>query len=158
MTDDTNVYPPIASLVPHRAPMLLLDALKHADTTSAHCQAFPTYQHHFFDKLLQGIPAWVGIELMAQTIATWSGYQDFLTGKTPAIGFLVGSRQYKVTVPQFPIGKPLDIFVEEVMSDGGMSVFRCHIELDGIEVATCQLSTYEPSTDALEDMTKGESP
>ncbi|MDD1782925.1 hotdog family protein [Enterovibrio sp. ZSDZ35] len=155
MTDTQTTYPPIASLVPHRAPMLLVDELIYADKAHAHCQAIPTREHHFFDASLQGIPAWVGIELMAQTIATWAGYQDFLAGKSPAIGFLVGSRQYKATVPHFPVDKTLDIFVEEIMSDGGMSVFGCHIELNGIEVATCQLSTYEPSPEALSKMTKG---
>ncbi|KXF80173.1 ApeP family dehydratase [Enterovibrio coralii] len=156
MTDVLETFPPITELVPHRPPMLLVDELVNADKTSAHCRAKLTKQHPFFDVSLNGIPAWIGIELMAQTIATWAGYQDYLIGKTPAIGFLVGTRKYTSDRPYFPLGSTLDIKVEEVMNDGGMSVFACHIELEGLQVATCQLSTYEPSTEELENMTQGE--
>ena len=38
------------------------------------------------------VPAWVGIEYMAQAIAAWAGCRARAAGKPPQLGFLLGSR------------------------------------------------------------------
>ncbi|MCF1439897.1 MAG: hypothetical protein LPD71_14495, partial [Shewanella sp.] len=88
MTDFSNSIPlpPVAELLPHQAPMILIDKVLSVSEEHAHCQLEVTQVHTFFDLKSQTIPAWVGIELMAQTVAVWSGYRAWQTGSQPTIG------------------------------------------------------------------------
>ena len=86
--------PEVASLVPHEAPMILIDKLIAVDENTIHCQVFITEESQFFEDQTHSIGAWVGIEYMAQTISAWSGYQSFLKDEPSPIGFLLGSRRY----------------------------------------------------------------
>lgn len=41
---------------------------------NVHCQVTIRSDHLFFDNQHQSVAGYVGIELMAQTIAAWAGY------------------------------------------------------------------------------------
>ncbi|MEZ8144571.1 3-hydroxydecanoyl-ACP dehydratase [Enterovibrio norvegicus FF-33] len=155
MISQSTAFPPIKQLVPHRAPMLYLNKMVDAGKSFAHCQARPNTDHHFFDTKQQGLPSWVGIELMAQTIAAWSGFHYYQKGQSPVIGFLVGSRRYQTVTAFFARNQVLDIHVDEVMSHEGVSVFSCKIESNGALLASSQLSTFEPSNAELTQIKQG---
>ena len=73
--NEPSSLPAIETLLPHQAPMLLLDRLCAADAQQARCETRIGARHAL---LLDGegnLPGWVGIELMAQTIAAWAGMQ-----------------------------------------------------------------------------------
>ncbi len=70
-----NNIPDVASLLPHEAPMILIDKLINVTELTVHCQVKIDSAGLFFDKDNHGVPAWLGIEFMAQTIAAWYGYQ-----------------------------------------------------------------------------------
>ena len=84
----------IAELLPHQAPMLLLDRL--LDYQGARVLETRIGERHGLLLDERGnLPAWVGLELMAQTIAAWAGMRPG-RGEPVRIGMLLGSRSTSV--------------------------------------------------------------
>ncbi|WP_456280358.1 hypothetical protein M1D55_05790 [Cupriavidus sp. JZ107] len=144
MPASESVAGDIAAMVPHGGAMLLLDALLHADEDHAIARATVRPTQLFVDA--NGMPAWVGVEYMAQTIAAWSGARARRGGSAPAIGFLLGSRRYTCDVPAFPRGSELTITARvELIGENGLGMFSCAIDMDGREVARANVSVFQPA-------------
>lgn len=136
--------PPISALVPHSGGMLLLDALLEAGDSHATAVATVRATQLFADG--DGVPGWLGIEYMAQTIAAWSGACNQRAALPPAIGFLLGSRRYESDVAVFPIGSELIIHVRsELIGDNGLGMFACTVSMNGREVARANVSVFQPA-------------
>ena len=148
-------FPSVASLVPHEAPMILIDKLIHADANSVHCQVHINSQSQFFESQNKAVGAWVGIEYMAQAIAAWSGYQHVLQQRPSSIGFLLGSRRYHCEAAFFHEGDVLDIYAEQLLENEGMGVFSCSIKNKKELLASAQLNVFVPNSEQLEAMLKG---
>ena len=74
------------------------------------------------------VPAWVGLELMAQTIAGFIGYRAKVNGEPVKVGFLLGTRQYTADVDCFTNGQILCVRAHRLfMDDNGLGVFECKI-------------------------------
>ncbi|WP_421280556.1 thioester dehydrase [Aeromonas taiwanensis] len=150
--NDPLSLPAIETLLPHQAPMLLLDRLCAVDAQRVRCETRIGARHAL---LLDGegrLPAWVGIELMAQTIAAWAGMQGRLRGEPVRIGMLLGTRKYRCQPEGFAPGTLLTIEACCLLQDGGMASFDCRILLDGEECAQARLSTYQPGPGELSDL------
>ena len=100
------------------------------------------------------MPAWVGIEYMAQTIAAHAGYEARLRGEPPAIGFLLGTRAYRSELGEFSLGSILTISVEPLVADPKLGAFKCAIAIDGV-VATAVVNIYQPAADELVLLRRG---
>ncbi len=144
--------PSIEHLVPHDAPMILVDRAIEVLETSIHCQVDIGEHHVFFNPQTETIPGYVGIEFIAQSIAAWSGYHALQDNKQPPIGFLLGCRRYKAECSEFTKGMILDVHAEQVMEDNGMAVFSARLECEGETLAQCQLNVYVPSEEKLQEM------
>ncbi len=139
--------PVLETLLPHRPPMLLLTTVLSVDEERACCEAAVSEEMPFIDR--QGnLPGWVGIELMAQTIAVWGGQHAKSENRAVGVGMLLGCRKYISKVSDFPAGARLIINAEKIIQDGNMGVFHCTISCSECTVAEAQLSTYLP--DAVE--------
>jgi predicted hotdog family 3-hydroxylacyl-ACP dehydratase len=145
-------YPAIASLVPHAAPMLLLDRLCEATATTARCEVRVGETLALFLRDDGALPGWVGIELMAQTVAAWSGYQGHLRQEEPQIGLLLGARKYQCHLARLPAGSLLTIDCEQLLQDGALASFQCYLRCDGELVAEARLSTIQPDAEQLETL------
>lgn len=147
---------PIESFVPHRGAMLLIDRLIDATTTDAVAEVTIPADGLF---VRDGhVPAWVGIEYMAQAIAAWSGAQHAANGGAPRIGMLLGSRRYVAHCSRFTAGDTLRIEVhQEFLGDNGLGQFDCRLLKDGTELATARLSIFEPD-DGVALLSGGVSP
>ncbi|MGU5724495.1 ApeP family dehydratase [Aeromonas caviae] len=143
-------YPAIASLVPHAAPMLLLDRLCEATATTARCEVRVGETLALFLRDDGALPGWVGIELMAQTVAAWSGYQGHQRQEEPQIGLLLGARKYQCHLARLPAGSLLTIDCEQLLQDGALASFQCYLRCDGELVAEARLSTIQPDAEQLE--------
>lgn len=116
----------IAQLVPHSAPMILLDRVDDWTSESAITSVTINEQSPFVESL--GVPAYVGIEYMAQAISAKAGISALMQDAPVQIGFLVGSRRYTCNVSHFPIGTKLCVeIIESLISDNGLSVYDCTI-------------------------------
>jgi predicted hotdog family 3-hydroxylacyl-ACP dehydratase len=137
---------PVAELVPHGPEMTLIERLVSYDSARSVATARIDEGSVFFEP--GGVPAWAGLEYMAQAIAAHAGFAARLRGERPAVGFLVGARTYSSFVSHFPAGALLTISVEPEISEGGFSSFNCSIETDRL-VATAVVNVYQPSAEEL---------
>lgn len=133
---------PMAELLPHRPPLVLLDSLLRFDDESALAQVCLRPDHPFARP--QGVPVHVGIELMAQACGAHVGALAKQAGAKVQLGFLLGTRAFSAGMDWFAIGSELEVAVRRVFSEDGMGVYDCRIALAGAEVAQAQLSLYQP--------------
>jgi len=118
-----NRFPLVDELVPHAAPMILID--RAVDIGDNYLMAeVDINEHKPFAEAGLGIPAWVGIEYLAQSIAAWAGYASRNKGGLPQFGFLLGTRKYQAQVPYFEFGETLTVRVELQFQDQGLGVFN----------------------------------
>ncbi|QPK65620.1 3-hydroxylacyl-ACP dehydratase [Methylomonas sp. LL1] len=90
------------------------------------------------------VPAWVGLEYMAQAIAAFSGYHRKCLGQEIELGFLLGTRHYQCSVDHFDCGVHLKVRAEKIIEAANdMSVFACDIKGDSIH-ATSTLNVLLP--------------
>jgi 3-oxoacyl-[acyl-carrier-protein] synthase-1 len=144
MTDAQLVALPILDLVPHALPMSLLDRSIAISGDAYEAEVAIRPDSLFCDG--EKVGAWVGVEYMAQAIAAFAGAEAIRRGAEVKVGFLLGTREYKVSVPYFRVGSVLRIRVKKVIHDpGGLSVLECWLGLKGGEVPLVQanLTVYE---------------
>lgn len=142
----------ISALLPHRGPMLLVDEL--LDDDAGMVRVLATVKEGQLFLTPEGLPAWVGIELMAQTVASWAGLRSLEKKELVKLGFLLGTRRYECTRPFFPVGARLEIEArEELVGENGLAVFVCRLTLEGELVATAQLNAFRPPN--VEDYLRG---
>lgn len=138
---------PLAELLPHAGDMILIDRVVAFDDEQIHTQA-TVQPGGLFNRDDGGLPAWVGIELMAQSVAAFAGCHARRRGDAVELGFLLGTRKFECNVDSFPVGIELDIRgVRSLEDDNGMGVFECHIEAPGIH-ATARLNVFRPPQSA----------
>lgn len=134
---------PISALVPHRGPMLLVDRLLEDDAERIRVEAVIKPDQLFLTP--EGMPAWVGLELMAQTVASWAGLRSLERNEPVRLGFLLGTRRYECSRPFFPLGAHLAIEArQELVAANGLAVFACQIFLGDEVIATAQLNAFQP--------------
>jgi predicted hotdog family 3-hydroxylacyl-ACP dehydratase len=74
------------------------------------------------------VPAWVGLEYMAQAIAALAGARARREGRPIPLGLLIGCRKFVTRVAMFAVGTRLAVEVRELVSDGaGLGAFACTI-------------------------------
>jgi predicted hotdog family 3-hydroxylacyl-ACP dehydratase len=151
-TASDQAMPPIASLVPHSASMLLLDRVIAANADSLQAEVGITSETLFADA--NGVGSWIGIEYMAQAVAAFAGlvahrtYADAPAGapiQPVKIGFLLGSRRYTASRGYFALGSTLRIHVLRLLqAENGLGSFDCFIA-DGEErIASATLTVFQP--------------
>lgn len=136
---------PIAELVPHRPPMILIDEAlgMEGDCFRARVRIRPGIP--FFSAAEGGVPAWAGLEYMAQTVGAYSGALGLARGGAVKPGMLLGTRDYSASVPVFPDGAELEVLVRiDIFQDGGVSSMDCRIRsADGGIAASAQVTVIE---------------
>jgi predicted hotdog family 3-hydroxylacyl-ACP dehydratase len=117
----------VEQVVPHAGPMSLLDTVDAYGDDWLQASASIDKDNLF---LTDGqVPAWVGIEYMAQAIAAHAGVQSLLKGGEVKVGFLVGTRKYTTSASSFPLGSQLTITVKQViLGENGLGAFSCQIQ------------------------------
>ena len=141
-------FPDIRSLLPHSGAMVLLDRVVAADADSL-CAEVAIRPDSLFCQS-HGVGAWVGIEYMAQAIAAHAGYLARLRGDAVKVGFLLGSRRYECSRPNFALGSILRVRIERVLQgENGLGSFECRIDaLDvepGVALATATVTVFQPA-------------
>ena len=133
---------PLAELVPHRPPMLLLDAVEGYDAASLAARLTIGPETEFLQA--EGVPAHIGLEYMAQACAAFAGAVARGSGAPPRLGFLLGARRFVMHRPWFRPGETLRVSVTLVYRDEAMGSFGGRIEIAGEVAAEADLTVYEP--------------
>lgn len=119
----------VEELVPHSGHMVLLDTVTECTDHSIKAELTIKENELFLDD--NGVPAWVGIEYMAQAIGAFAGVQAKRAGEEIKVGLLIGTRKYQADMPAFKVGSHLRISAEEIhKEENGLSVFASKIETD----------------------------
>ncbi|HJW32228.1 MAG TPA: hypothetical protein VJ505_02570 [Holophagaceae bacterium] len=139
----TAPFPPIEQLLPHRHPAIVVDRILALDEEGCRVAAQVRPGAWYLD--VRGeMPAWVGLELMAQAASAFSGWRNTLSGRPVRVGYLLGTRSFDATEPAFPVGTELEVEVKVIFLDEtGPSAFRCELRRAGLRVAHATLKAIE---------------
>ena len=134
---------PLAELLPHAGDMILIDQVLGFDQEQIHTR-LTVRAGGLFNREDGSLPAWVGIELMAQSVAAYAGCRARSEGNPVELGFLLGTRKFECNVDHFPLGCELHIHaLRSLEDDNGMGVFECHLSGPGIH-ASARLNVFRP--------------
>ncbi|MDX2505518.1 MAG: hotdog family protein [Gammaproteobacteria bacterium] len=132
----------VAELVPHSGKMSLLDNIVEYRDGWLRAEVSITAGSMFADE--HGVPAWIGLEYMAQAVGAYSGWQESLKGGPPKLGFLLGTRKYLCSSDYFAIGSTLTITVQlEMEAANGLNVFQCVLQGEEVD-ASANLNVFQP--------------
>lgn len=144
-----QAWPAVEDLLPHRGTMLLLDRVEHVDAQHAVAMvdvASPARAKAWYQDGADApgtMPAWIGIELMAQAIALHVGWVKAQQQLPPQMGVLLGTRAYRAHVPAF--SGELQVRAElEFLDATGLGAYSCSILQHGHAVAQASVKVYEP--------------
>ncbi|MBI5245223.1 MAG: 3-hydroxylacyl-ACP dehydratase [Elusimicrobia bacterium] len=141
-----TLTPPVEArdVVPHSGRMVLLRRVISHDAQGTVCDAVLTPESMFLED--GEVPAWVGLEYMAQAVAAHAGMADRARGVGPSVGFLLGSRRVDIRTRGFTPGQTLHVSARRVWGEGELFVFDCSVQ-DAVTRRTlvaAQLNLYRP--------------
>lgn len=138
--------PELDSYLPHTATMLLLDKLVSWDISACTLCSEVTITENslFYDEQNSGVPAWVGFEYMAQSIAALSGlHARKELGKQPKVGFIMSIRNFTTEIPFFPAGQILRIGINQLFNENSVVSFDCVITANDTTLVTATVNAIE---------------
>jgi predicted hotdog family 3-hydroxylacyl-ACP dehydratase len=138
-------FPPIEAILPHRGTLLLLESV-HALSDESLC-AHATVQAGAWYADAQGaMPAWIGVELMAQAIAAHVALIAMRKGEKARPGVLLGSRSYEAYRPSFARGSRLLVSAKELLrSEAGHGAYECSIAIGDACCAEAVVKVFQPT-------------
>ena len=134
--------PAIETLIPHRGPMRLVEqVIEIGGDTIVAAALVPVAGPFVPDD--GDPPGYLVIEMMAQSISAWDGWQRRQQGGAPEIGFLLGTRRFRCDRPTLAPGTRLRIAARLVFRDREMACFECQVWDGGPEAfAQATLNVY----------------
>lgn len=149
MSREVSPSMPARPLVPHEPPMLLVDRVLSQTGASILAEHVVQADGLFFQPG-RGLPAYVGFEVMAQTVSAFDGLRRIASGGSPQLGFLLGCRKYAASVDWFSAGQVLRCQAAALLDEGEMRSFDCRLmDAAGNVLASGVLSVYRPENPDL---------
>jgi predicted hotdog family 3-hydroxylacyl-ACP dehydratase len=135
-------------IILHKPPMRLIDDILCIDENFAKCTAKISPNHLFYQADVDGVYAWIGIEMMAQTAAAY--VYGITAGKeaqdVAKIAFLTSVRQFNASVDYYPCGSSLTVIAHKNLLEESYAVFDCEIWQEECKVASAKISAYQPKS------------
>ncbi len=132
----------LEELMPHAHPMILIDQLRSLDegyftTTVRIAEDCP-----FFEPSC-GVPTYVGIEYIAQTVCAVIGLQARQAGDAVQPGYLLGTRKFETTMPYFVLGSMLTVQVMEEFESTELGKYAGEIsDVSGATIVKTSITVY----------------
>ena len=123
-------FPPIGELLPHRGRAVLLSRVLAHDAASTTC-AVDAGAGALYRDADGAVPAYVGLEYMAQAVAAHGGLLDREAGRDARPGFFLGSRRLSFEVERFAPDLALVVTATHLRGSGRMLAFDCSIRPAG---------------------------
>ena len=124
---DASDWPPLSELLPQAGPMSLLHRVEAHDEERTACTAVPSASV-LFRNGDGAVPAWVGIEYMAQCAAVHGGLLARSRGEPPRPGLFVGSRRLVFRCEAFAPDAALVVTARHAAGRGDSLAFDCTVE------------------------------
>lgn len=134
----------LEKILPHKKPMVLIDDIIDYSFEEKWIKSVVTINENsiFYDSTINGISSIIGIEYMAQTIASYAFLKKQL--EEPQIGYLLGTRLYNNLLDKFELGKTYTIKANEIYCDNDIVSFACIIYNENEqEVASATINAYQ---------------
>ncbi len=131
-------------LIPHKPPMVLLDSVLDVNESLARCQVTIREDNILYDPEIQGVYAWIAIEVMAQTAAVFAAFQRQQPEAEPQIGFLLSVRNFSCEKPYFALNEVLTIVANSEYIQEDVGVFQGEIFINNKLIACAKLNTFQP--------------
>ncbi|MDR2631959.1 MAG: 3-hydroxylacyl-ACP dehydratase [Spirochaetaceae bacterium] len=127
----------LRSLISHRGKMILLSRIKTYNKTQRSLSAEYAISPGclFYDPELGGIPSWVGIECMAQSISALFGIISRDEGEKPRPGFILSISNLELRVPFLSSGTVLRTFVREDYRLNTVLTYACEMSGQDLSVS-----------------------
>jgi len=135
---------PIADLLPHAEPMVLLDRVTAWDNEGLTASVTIRLDTRFATPG-RGVAAHIAVEWMAQACGAFAGLRAQATGLPVRLGFLLGTRDFTADRAWFATGETLAVSVRQVFHETSMAVFDCHINCKETICARARLTVFQPS-------------
>ncbi len=139
----SKLFNSVSDLLPHRGEMILLDRIEswgkdYLEATVLH------HDGNLFSDLDGNVPAWVGLEYMAQAICALAGIRALKKGEPVRIGLLLGTRKYEARETHFRRDSKITIRVKQIyMDENNLAAFNCTIHSDRL-LAEAQVKAIQP--------------
>ncbi len=134
-------YPPVSELLPHKAPMILIDEILELTETAVRSRVLLTDQSPFVED--GAVPSLVSIEYMAQSIAAFAGATRREKGEAVIRGYLIACREMTMAVESLAVGDELEVVATQVWHDEKLGNFDCSVTRRGETVSRAWLSVYQ---------------
>jgi predicted hotdog family 3-hydroxylacyl-ACP dehydratase len=126
-------FPSVGELIPHARGMLLIDRVLEHEPEQTVCSAVPAASALFRDAAGR-VPAWVGLEYLAQCMAVHGALAGRAPGSPPRLGPFLGGRRLQLRVLHFEPEQVLRVTVRHLRGEKGLIAFHGWIHDDaGVE-------------------------
>ncbi len=118
-------YPPIAQLLPHGEPMVLLDQMQAWSPGRATCR----FRVRDGARLVEDgrLETLFTIEHMAQAVAACLGYEAYRGGEGVRVGMIVSCREFEVFCDNAVVGDELEVTARRERGNRSLSHFACEV-------------------------------
>lgn len=132
----------LEELVPHAAPMILIDEVTANSDGKVGARVRITEESLFYEPN-RGVPAYVGIEYIAQTVAALVGMRAKSSGGEVGLGYLLGARNYTAHVAYFPLGSLLTVNVSAEFESVDLAAYQGEIrDSTGQQLVETSINLY----------------
>ncbi|GMO29728.1 MAG: hypothetical protein Ta2F_05160 [Termitinemataceae bacterium] len=131
------------TLLPHKGEMFLLSRVIDYDKKTLVSEFDITKNCIFYDDELDGLPAWVSFELMAQGISAIAGIENRAKGLPVQLGFILSVTSMDLFASVLKCGSTARIEVEEDCRIDLVSTLACKVSVNGELVAKAKVSCIE---------------
>jgi len=121
-----TAFPAIEALVPQAGPMCLLARVVEHALGHTVCAVDPG-RSALLVASDGSLPAWLGLEYMAQCVAAHGGLVALARGEPARTGVLIGARRVRFDVPRFEAGRELHVRASHHRGERGLLAFDCEI-------------------------------
>jgi predicted hotdog family 3-hydroxylacyl-ACP dehydratase len=130
----------LLALLPHRENMLLLSRIVDYDLDghTIRTEYDITRDCLFHDPALDGIPAWIGFECMAQSAAVITGLEN----RKPGLGLILSVSCMEIQQPLLRAGSTVSITVTEDVKMDSVYTYIAEMSLEDNPVAKAKLTVY----------------
>jgi len=144
---DLAALPTIAEMLPHRPPMILIDAVTAFDFETITCTRQVRAEEPYVED--GKVTAAVAIEYIAQTVATQRGLDGLLRGLPVVRGVLAACRTMDLHVDTLAVGDELTIHATSLGQMAHIASFRGVVERGGEVIAEAVIQVAELPSEAM---------
>lgn len=134
--------------LPHKPPMLLIHRITayNIENETIEAQVDISPKSLFYDTQQNGVPAYIALEYMAQTVGCFAGIHDLtqIPPQKPKVGFVLGTRKWHTMVKFLSSGtytiKAKTLFFDEEIASFDITLY----DDQGKSLCQAVLNAYRP--------------